>query len=446
MVRGFRQNNKVTQLDAIALSDNGAGVASTGIFTFTGPATATGTLTIVVGSKINHSYDIAVTSGDTATTIGAALAAAINADTKSQVSAANVTGAVTITAKNKGTEGNFISMRVIGSVAGVAVALTAMNAGATNPSLTGLFDVVDGLRYQTVVIPQSYGTSTLTGLLEPRFNVDGEVLDGVGVISATDTFSNTLATANALNSKNLVLLANKKANDATFKGSSLLEFDAVVASKTAAVRSLRLTDGAAVADIVLGDTRGYKDAFGGIHMASLPYHNTLVSGLPIVEPKYGFTKTEIAQLNDAGASVVGSNRGLTEVILDQMLTTYKTDTASNPDVTFKFLNTVDQMSAIREFYFNNVKAEYAQSRLARGDLQPGYSNANVALIRAFCIGLHKNLADVVIVDSGDAALKLFKDNLVVEISDFAAGELTIAMLFQITGQLRRINFTVQPKL
>jgi phage tail sheath gpL-like len=445
MVRGYRTINKETQVDAIGL-DDASGTAATGTITFTGPATEAGTITVVVGSETNHSFDVPVASGDTATVIGDALEALITADSKIIVTAANVAGVVTLTAVHDGLEGNFISIKTTGTVAGVGYTVVAMASGATNPTLTGLFDVVDGIRYQTVVIPQSYGISTLTDFLDPRFNVNDEVLDGVGVISITDTFSNNLATVTAENSQSVVALTNKKVDNATYRGSSLLELDTVTATLFAAVRSLRLTDGAAVADILIADARGYKDAFGGIHMASLPYHNTEVAGLPIVQPEFGYTKLEIDQLVTAGGSVIGANRGKTEAILDKIVTTYKTDQASNPDVTFKTLNNVDELSAIREFYFNNVKKEYSQSRLSRGDLKPGYSNANVGSVSAFCVGLHGELADNVIVDSGADALKIFKDALVVEISDFAAGELTIAMLFSIMGQLRVVNFTVQPKL
>ena len=178
----------------------------------------------------------------------------------------------------------------------------------------------------------------------------------------------------------------------------------------------------------------------------MPYHNTSVDGLPVADSAFGFTKLEIDQLVTNGGFIIGPNRTKTDVILDKIVTTYKTDQAANPDTTFKTFNTVDQLSAIREFYFNNIKKEYAQSRLSRGDLKPGFSNANVASIRAFCVGLYSELADEVVVDSGDDALIFFKDNLFVEISDFAAGEVTIAMIFQIMGQLRVVNFTVQPKL
>lgn len=443
MIRGYRSINTVTQLDYIALDDNGT-TKATGLITFVGTATEAGTLIADISSEKNHRYLIPVVVGSTETTLAAALVALITADAQVPVTAGNAAGVLTATAVNAGLEGNFITLKVSGTVAGITFTVGAMTGGATNPVLTGLFDVVEGIRYQTVVIPQSYGLSVLTDFLDPRFNVTNDVLDGIGVVSITDTFSNLIATAGAENSQSLGIHANKLVDDAAYKGSSLLELDTVIAAKVAAVRSLRLTEGADVSAISIAASRGFRDAFGGIHMSSLPYHNTPVDGLPISDPQHGFEPVEIQQLNDAGAFVIGANRSKTDTILGTVVTTYKTDAAANEDDSFKTFNQVDQLSAIREFAFVNQKKEYAQSRVTGGDLQPNYSNANPTSIRAFNVGLYKALADVVVVRSGADAIKKFKETHVVEITNEAKGEVFQEWVVEPVSQLRNIRFTIQP--
>ena len=74
--------------------------------------------------------------------IGAALVAAIVADTKILVTSVNTTGSVALTATNKGTVSNEIPLEVVGAVAGVVVVLTAMASGAS----THAFEAVTVLR------------------------------------------------------------------------------------------------------------------------------------------------------------------------------------------------------------------------------------------------------------------------------------------------------------
>ena len=51
-----------------------------------------------------------------------------------------------------------------------------------------------------------------------------------------------------------------------------------------------------------------------------------------------------------------NNPANTVLISNEAVTTYKTDTLGNPDVTFKYVNFVDTLSIVREYVFNNLKA------------------------------------------------------------------------------------------
>jgi len=443
MLRAARKLNKNTRFDAIPLDDNGGAVDATGTVTFTGTATEAGTITIALVSEKNFSIDVAIADTDTATTIGDTFEAAVTALSKIPVTASNTTGAVTLTAKNGGEIGNNYGIKVTGSVAGVTVATVAFASGATNPVLTNLFDVIGDERYQTIVWPNTYTLSTLTDLLDPRFNVDNDIQDGVGITTQTDTFANLQTNGNAQNSASLVIVGNAIVNEALYRGGEFVEQDDVVSSEIAAIRSLRLTEGASIARFVISKN-GPRDSFGGPALASKPYFNTPLSDLIVSDPGRGFTKTEIESLNTAGVAIFGNNSARNAVILGEVVTTRKTDSAGNPETTFKFLNLVDTSVNIREFYFNNVKSRYAQSRLTEGDLIPNRDIANEASIRAFLEGLYVTLSneDFVLTQAGETSRNFYKENLSVSI-DIEDGKVTVNSQVLVVTQLRDFNGTIQ---
>lgn len=433
--------NQTTQFDAIPLADNGAGTAAAGILAFTGPATASGTLIVKIGSSVNYSFSLPITSGQSATVIGAALAVLINANTSIPVAAVSVTGTVTITCVHKGTIGNQIGLSVAGTVTGVGVTLTGFTGGATDPVLTSVFTPITDLRYQSIVWPSSYPTSNLVNFLDGRFNTANNILDGVGVVSKTDTLSNLLTAGAALNSKSLFMNGNYLVNTAIQVGPAKFELDDGIAAQFAALRALRLTTGADISSIVIGGD-GSLDVEGGMAIASLPYANTPFVYLPLTPAGQGFLQTEIAQLNDVGISVIGDNNAGNQTIAGKAYTTYKTNAAGNPDTSFEFLNYVDTASVCREYFYNNLKSNYAQTRLTDGDLVPGRKMANAKAIGAYLDGLYNDLAQDALVVSGPAAINFFKNNRTITI-DMSAGSATIYFLTKIVVQLRVITVAMQ---
>jgi len=443
MVRRARGINGVTRFDAIALDDNAGGTAATGTIAFSGTATATGTLTVSIGSGYNYALSITVTSGDSATTVGDALETAVNALTDAPFTSSNSTGTVTITSVHKGEFGNNVGYKVEGSVAGITTALTLPTNGATNPSLTSIFDVIDSERYQTIVWPETYTLSTLTTELDARFNVTNDVLDGVGIQTLSDTYANLITASAAQNSRSLVLIGNKKLDDTPHKGGALLEFSDVISSEFAAIRSLRLTTNANISQYVIS-TNGAKDSYGGTAIASLPYFNTPFALLDLIDAGKGFTRVELEAIKTSGAMTLGNNITSTSIISGEAVTTRKTDSAGNAEATFKYLNAVDTSAAIREFYFNNLRSRFAQSRLTEGDLIPNRSMANQEVIEAYLDSLYSILSgeDYVLTQAGATAQKYFKDNRIVSLN-LTTGTVTITMQMPIVTQLRTIVSTMQ---
>src|SRR5690606_14283898 len=116
----------------VALDDPEGGSAAEGTLVVTGPATAAGTVALYIAGR---RLSIAVASGDTGNSVADAIAAEINDDDTLPVTAAAVTGTVTVTARHAGVIGNDIDLRVSyysgeALPAGIGIAITAMAGGA----------------------------------------------------------------------------------------------------------------------------------------------------------------------------------------------------------------------------------------------------------------------------------------------------------------------------
>ncbi len=439
MVRAGKKENKVTRFDAVALDDDGSAVDAEGTIVIAGgPATEAGTLDVIIGSELNHKFSVPIASGDNITAIGDSIEAAVNADSKVPVVALNSAGTVTLTAINGGTLGNDIGLSISGTVAGVTHSVTAMVNGAVDPTLTAVFDAVAEARYQTIIWPYSADTTVLRSFLDARFNVDNKVLDGIGITAASESLSNHTALLDALNSQSLTYFCDKLESETSYAASAQLELSPVKAAIFGVIRALRLTDNASISQYVITGN-GALDAFGGAALASKPYFNTNMPNLPLVAIGRGWLSTEIENLTTSGGSVLGQNSAGNSAIVGEVVTTYKTDFAANPDISFKFMNYVDTASGAREYFANNLRSRFSQSRLTEGDLIRGRDMANTISIRSYTTKLFRDLtgADFVLLQAGEDALQFFKNNLIITI-DMATGTVTIQMLTPLVTQLRSL--------
>jgi len=159
---------------AFPVPEAGGGTQATGTLIFTGTASSAGTLYFLIGGVL---VQVGVTSGDTATVIGDSLVAAITAKRDIAVTAANVTGTVTLTTIGKGTYGNEIYVKQNPSgksqedaAPGTTVVTgTALNAfltgGATDPDLHDVFfdageaDVLGDTWYTVFTAPYADATN-----------------------------------------------------------------------------------------------------------------------------------------------------------------------------------------------------------------------------------------------------------------------------------------------
>jgi len=172
MVAAFFKNNQAQELWCLPLAEPGAGNAAAGSIALTGPSTAAGTLSVyIAGQRVQ----IAVAAAASATTIGAALATAINAMTTLPVTAVNTTGTVALTARWKGLTGNDIHIGLnLGGVAagealpaGVGATITAMSGGTAAPSLANAIAALGEDPYEYVAFP--FTDSTSLAAIEAEF-------------------------------------------------------------------------------------------------------------------------------------------------------------------------------------------------------------------------------------------------------------------------------------
>ena len=443
MVRAFKSVNPTVRVDAIAVDDHASGVPRVVEFTLVGTASADGTITVVAGSEVNHKYEVTIPDTTDETDSAALLVAAVNADSKVPFTAANVAGVVQLTANNDGAVANDRGVEVIVNVAGITIATVADDtAGSQDPVLTTVLDAATE-RYQAIVWPWA-DISDLQTYLAARLDADNIILDGVGFNTLQDSHATLLSTlaGAGYNDQTIVIFAEKQESFSLYKGPSMNEPSYWKSAVFAGIRAMRLSDGASIASLLTSSAS--LDQFGGPALASLPYFNTPLSAFPAIPAGRGWTDSEIEQLTTAGGSVMGMNFGGTSALVGEVVTTYKTDPASNVDPTWKFLNYVDTASNIREYMFNNLKSRFAQTRLTEGAVTRGRDMANEGMIRAFVEKLYQDLsgADFVLVQAGEEAIVFFKERLDITI-DLAAGSVTMTMQVPIVTQLRTIIGTIK---
>jgi len=446
MIQAFKADNKVTQLDVFTVADpTTAAAQATATITCTdvvGDATEAGTISIQVGNVVK---DVSVAVGDGGEDLADAIVTAFT-DTDyafgTPVKSGTGPWIVTFTIDSNGAVGNDLPIIVGDLISGTDVVVTTgFDDGAGIVVYSGLAAAIQNIRYQTIVWPSAYTVADITTIVDDRFNETNEVMDGIAVQTVCDTLTTLKSAALAENSQNLVMIAQ---NPVTVTGGAV--YPSTNASpdylsvQVAAIRSLRLTEDALLTDYLTTTAR--QDQYGGIGLASLPYFNTALPNLPVADPTEDYSLLEYAELASNGLAAAGPNRAYSGSVFGEFVTTYINDTAGNPDSSYKYLNTVDTVSVIREFFFENLKSRYAQTRLTTGDLIQGKAMANEPSIRAFCHRLYDELADEGLVQKGTAAKQDYNANLSITV-DIANGKVTIDQAPLLVTQLRVIIGTVQ---
>ena len=173
MARAFRKNNQLMPLWVAGVADGTTKATKT--LTITGPATAGGTIALYVGGEVVY---VPVAAGDAAADIAESIASAVTA--QMPVTAAESTNTVVFTAKNGGTAGNSIDIRVnyaAGDVlpAGVCISGTGyMTGGAGDPSVTGVIENIQAQWFNIIVVAFQGGISSIKDELLNRWSATNQ--------------------------------------------------------------------------------------------------------------------------------------------------------------------------------------------------------------------------------------------------------------------------------
>lgn len=132
----------------IGVADAVSSAAAAQTVTFAGTPTAAGTFSIFInGDRV----DVGVLTTSTPTALAAGLVALIAGLPNLPVTAANVAGVATLTAKNKGTMGNTIKLRVVATAATGATCTLGgakLAGGATDPDSTSCYTAISTAGYE----------------------------------------------------------------------------------------------------------------------------------------------------------------------------------------------------------------------------------------------------------------------------------------------------------
>ncbi|WP_054285967.1 phage tail sheath subtilisin-like domain-containing protein [Gulbenkiania mobilis] len=197
MVRAAIKANPYLQLTAVAVADP-AGNAATGTTTLAGTATSSGVLTLWVGAS---RVDVAVNSGDTATTVASALAAAVTAKPDIPVASTAAAGVITHTCYHKGTLGNDIKLVASCTAPGLTVTVGTLAGGTLDPDYSSTLAAVAGAGHHIIVAPLSSQTQ-LTVLRTHLDFVSGpmEQRGALGVFGWSGTLASGTTLAGQINS------------------------------------------------------------------------------------------------------------------------------------------------------------------------------------------------------------------------------------------------------
>lgn len=418
MVSAYRKNDSFGEVWYLPLADDGAAVAASGTITVGAAATGSGTISLYIGGQL---VSVAVSSGQTTAQIATAIGAAINAATNLAVTAAVAASVVTVTAKNKGIDGNDIDIRLNyqGSVggeqlpAGVTVAIVAMANGAANPALTTALANLQDLAFDFIVSPytDSASIAAISAFLNDqtgRWSWSNQ-LYGHCFIAKRGT-SSALATFGAtVNDQHLTCMGF---NDSPSPGS---EWAAAVAG--AAAVSLR-------ADPVR------------------PLQTVSIAGVlaPPLQSRFLLSQRNTLLFDGISTFTVDSAG---TIAIENLITTYQTNALGQADNSYLQVETMFTLAYVLGQLKSVITSKYARVKLAADGtrLQPGSNVVTPSVIKADLIATYRSMEPGYVQQSD-----VFAANLVVEKDATNPNRVNVLWPGVLTGGLRIFALLAQFRL
>lgn len=409
MYRKFRANNRFTEVWGVGWSSTGT--AAIHQVTFAGTATAAGSVYFYVdGERIA----VNVASGDTATDVAAAVAAALTADTTLPVTASNTAGALDVTVKWAGLDGDDMPLRInyhqgeelpAGITAG-AFSIPTPGAGAYTVStlLAGLGET----QYHLIGYPHRDPTEVAA--------LEVELDDRWGPIRQNDG--------------TVILATNQSITDSVTLGGARNSEQSVIVNGTN-VEALA----ASIVGAVLGQVaeKGNQDP-------ARPFQTLALAGILPPRREDRPTLSELDTLLHNGiATLEADEAGVMRI--QRLITTYQTDAAANPDTAYLNLNTKLTLSLLRAQFISRFSTKFGRHKLA-GDTQPigsGQAVMTPNLARAEAIAIFRDWEQAGYVEN----VSQFKNDLIVERNATNPDRLDILLPPDLVNQLRQLGVQVQ---
>lgn len=412
---GWFADNTTTEVWAVAFDDPSGSAAATGDITFTGPATATGTLSLYIGGQ---RVQVGVTSGDTAAEIATAVVAAIDAASNLPVSA-EVNGSddtqVDFTALNKGTLGNDIDLRFNyfdseETPAGVGFTITAMSSGSGVPDFDTLFAVLGDVHYHVMAIPytDSASLADITTELEDRSGPLRQI-QAVAFAAKDDTTSNLGTFGDAQNSQYISVIS--PAGD----GSPTPTFE--IGANYAAVAAYYLS---------IDPARPLQ---------TLELSHVLA---PAVSARFTLQENNLLLFDGIATSSVDSSGN---VRIQRAITFYKENANGADDAAYLDVNTLFTLGYLRWSVVNRLSLKYPRHKLANDGTRFGQGQAIVTpkVIKAELISLFAEWENIGLVEAADQ----FANDLIVERNVSDPNRVDIVLPPDLVNQLRVTAIQIQ---
>lgn len=383
MLHRVKQNYPAGELWALPQADP-AGAAATKTLTISASSAKAGVIPLYLGGEL---VQVAVKDDDTAAEIATAIKQKVNENTSLQVIATAADAVVTLTFKHVGTIGNGYDTRLSYHsetlAPGVGVVIAEKTAGSGVSSVTSSLAALGDVEYDTIIHPYT-DSGTLLAIKEEMASRWGALRGVYGLVNSaiSGTYSELVdwAIASGPNDPYTTILG--VANSPTPNWVAAAAFGALTAS----------------AQMDAPDS-GLAQGFSGL---------TLVGVLPAAKGE-SLTIAERNILLNYGLATMRSVGGT--CYLSRARTTYRFDTAGNPDVSLYEQRTLAILMRIVRQDRNDFLREFGGLAMAQAGGKPGAKLVTPETVRGWFVARYLQRQDNLLVQN---AVKFVKE-LVIEI-------------------------------
>lgn len=403
MITAWKGANPNTEVYALALNEDAAGVKATSTITIAGTATEDGSLPFVWGGKRRV---VAVTKGDDLEDVAAAIAAADTADGDSPTTSAAVAEVVTVSARHKGAYGNDLSIFLNyyageKTPAGITVTITAFASGATDPDAADAIAVFGGdQQYHTIVT--GFTADANMDLLEAEMLSrwsSMRAIEGIVLASFRGNYGATQTYGDARNSPYSTVIGIGPSPTPSW----------MIASSYAAVCAA-----SSAAD------------------PAVPLQTLQLPGVlaPLKAAQFIRSERDLL-LADGIATAKISDSG--DVSIERARMTYQVNGNGVADPSYRDLETMRTLSYLRYSFRVRMLTKFARAKIADdGTLVAGQLIATPSVVRAECLALFREWGAAGLVE-GEAA---FAASLIVARDPNDTGRMAVQMSPNLVNQYR----------